>query len=108
RRLNLTDRSDQSLFDACRADEVPYVPFFPLGSAFFADNPVLDAPVVEDTADRLGATRAQVALAWLLAQAPTVLLIPGTSSPTHLDENLAAAELVLDETAIEALDQAAL
>jgi aryl-alcohol dehydrogenase-like predicted oxidoreductase len=105
---NLTDRSDQPLFDACRADQVPYVPFFPLGSAFFADNPVLDAPVVEDTADRLGATRAQVALAWLLAQAPTVLLIPGTSSPSHLDENLAAAELVLDEAAIEALDQAAI
>jgi aryl-alcohol dehydrogenase-like predicted oxidoreductase len=90
---NLTDRSDQPLFDACRADKVPYVPFFPLGSAFFADNPVLDAPVVEDTAHRLGATRAQVALAWLLAQAPTVLLIPGTSSPNHLEENLAAAEL---------------
>jgi len=105
---NLTDRSDQPLFDACRADKVPYVPFFPLGSAFFADNPVLDAPVVEETAHRLGATRAQVALAWLLAQAPTVLLIPGTSSPTHLDENLAAAELVLDETAVQALDQAAI
>lgn len=105
---NLTDRSDQSLFDACRADRVPYVPFFPLGSAFFADNPVLDAPVVEDTADRLDATRAQVALAWLLAQAPTVLLIPGTSSPAHLEDNLAAADLVLDQTAIETLDQAAL
>lgn len=105
---NLTDRSDQPLFDACRADSIPYVPFFPLGSAFFADNPVLDAPVVEDTAHRLGATRAQVALAWLLAQAPTVLLIPGTSSPTHLEENMAAAEVVLDETAIEALDQAAI
>ena len=104
---NLTDRSDQPLFDACRADKVPYVPFFPLGSAIFADNPVLDAPVVEDTAHRLGATQAQVALAWLLAQAPMVLLIPGTSSATHLDENLAAAELVLDEAAIEALDQAA-
>lgn len=105
---NLTDRSDQPLFDACRADSIPYVPFFPLGSAFFADNPVLDALVVEDTAHRLGATRAQVALAWLLAQAPTVLLIPGTSSPTHLEENMAAAEVVLDETAIEALDQAAI
>jgi pyridoxine 4-dehydrogenase len=105
---NRTDRSDQPLFDACGADKVPYVPFFPLGSAFFADNPVLHAPVVEDTAHRLGATRAQVALAWLLAQAPTVLLIPGTSSPNHLEENLAAAELVLDKTAIEALDQAAI
>jgi hypothetical protein len=49
-----------------------------------------------------------VALAWLLAQAPTVLLIPGTSSTNHLEENLAAAELVLDETAIHALDQAAI
>jgi pyridoxine 4-dehydrogenase len=105
---NLTDRNDQPLFDACRNDGVPFVPFFPLGSAFFADNPVLDAPVVEETARRLDATRAQVALAWLLAQAPTVLLIPGTSSLTHLEENLAAADLVLDDEAIEALDQAAI
>jgi pyridoxine 4-dehydrogenase len=105
---NLTDRSDQPLFDACRADGVPYVPFFPLGSAFFADNPVLDDPVVGDTAERLGTTRAQVALAWLLAQAPTVLLIPGTSSLKHLEENLAAADVVLEETAVEALDQAAI
>ncbi len=104
---NLTDRSDQPLFDACRADAVPYVPFFPLGSAFFADNPVLDAPVVEETARRLGATRAQVALAWLLDQPPTVLLIPGTSSLAHLEENLAAAHLVLDEAAAEALGKAA-
>jgi pyridoxine 4-dehydrogenase len=105
---NLTDRSDQPLFDACRADGVPYVPFFPLGSAFFADNPVLDDPVVGETAERLGTTRAQVALAWLLAQAPTVLLIPGTSSLKHLEENLAAAEVVLEEAAVEALDQAAI
>jgi pyridoxine 4-dehydrogenase len=104
---NLTDRNDQPLFDTCRADAVPYVPFFPLGSAFFADNPVLDAPAVEDTARRLDATRAQVALAWLLAQAPTVLLIPGTSSLTHLEDNLAATDLVLDEAAVEALDRAA-
>jgi aryl-alcohol dehydrogenase-like predicted oxidoreductase len=104
---NLTDRSDQPLFDACKADQVPYVPFFPLGSAFFADNPVLDAPAVENAARRLDATRAQVALAWLLAQAPTVLLIPGTSSLTHLEENLAAADLKLDEAAVETLDRAA-
>ena len=104
---NLTDRSDQPLFDECRADAVPYVPFFPLGSAFFADNPVLDAPAVEEAAGRLGVSRAQVALAWLLAQAPTALLIPGTASLAHLEENLAATELVLDEVAVEALDQAA-
>ena len=100
---NLADRGGQDVFDACRADEVPFVPFFPLGSAFHAENPVLGEAAVIETARRLNATPAQVALAWLLQQAPTVLLIPGTSSLGHLEENLAAAELVLDQTAIEAL-----
>jgi aryl-alcohol dehydrogenase-like predicted oxidoreductase len=100
---SLADRSDQEVFDACRADGVPYVPFFPLGSAFNAENPVLEAPAVKETAGRLDVTPAQVALAWLLHLAPTVLLIPGTSSPQHLAENLAAADLVLDSTALEAL-----
>jgi aryl-alcohol dehydrogenase-like predicted oxidoreductase len=53
--------------------------------------------------ERLGATAAQVALAWTLHQAPTVLLIPGTSSLQHLEENLAAGELVLDQEALDAL-----
>jgi aryl-alcohol dehydrogenase-like predicted oxidoreductase len=94
---NLADRSDQALFDLCRSDGVPYAPFFPLGSAFHPENPVLQAPVVQDTARRLSATPAQVALAWLLSESSTVLLIPGTSSPTHLEENLAARDIVLDE-----------
>jgi len=101
---NVTDRSDQALFDACRTDGVPYVPFFPLGSAFFPHNPVLRDPAVDDTARRLNVTPAQVALAWLLAQGPTVLLIPGTSSASHLAENMAAGELVLDAEALAALD----
>jgi pyridoxine 4-dehydrogenase len=100
---NLADRSDQALFDACRDDSVPYVPFFPLGSAFNPENPVLGSTAVNETAQRLGATPSQVALAWLLHQAPTVLLIPGTSSLAHLDENLAAGQLALDATALEAL-----
>jgi pyridoxine 4-dehydrogenase len=102
---NLADRSDQALFDACRSDSVPYVPFFPLGSAFHPENPVLGAPAVKETARRLGATPSQVALAWLLHQAPTVLLIPGTSSLDHLEENLAAGSLALDEVALEALSR---
>jgi pyridoxine 4-dehydrogenase len=101
--FNLVDRSGQDVFDACRADGVPYVPFFPLGSAFNAENPVLQAPAVQATARRLEATPAQVALAWLLHQAPTVLLIPGTSSLRHLEENLAAADLALDGEAIDSL-----
>jgi aryl-alcohol dehydrogenase-like predicted oxidoreductase len=103
---NVTVRSEQALFDACRSDGVPFVPFFPLGSAFFPENPVLEAVAVRETALRLHVTPAQVALAWLLAQAPMVLLIPGTSSLSHLEENLAAAQLVLDEAALTALDAA--
>jgi pyridoxine 4-dehydrogenase len=100
---NLIDRSGQDVFDACRDDGVPYVPFFPLGSAFNAENPVLGAPAVLEAARRLGATPAQVALAWTLAQAPNVLLIPGTSSLARLEENLAAADVTLDAEALGAI-----
>src|SRR5260221_2209030 len=87
---NAAQRSDQPVFDACAADGVPYVPFFPLGSAFAADNPVLGAPSVRRAAGRLGVTPVQVALAWLLALAPNVLLTPGTSSLAHLEERSAS------------------
>jgi aryl-alcohol dehydrogenase-like predicted oxidoreductase len=100
---NVVDRSDQDVFDVCRDDGVPYVPYFPLGSAFNDENPVLGSPAVRETAVRLGSTPAQVALAWLLGAAPTVALIPGTSSLGHLEENLAAADLVLDDEALDAL-----
>jgi aryl-alcohol dehydrogenase-like predicted oxidoreductase len=101
---SVADRSGQDVFEACRTDAVPYVPFFPLGSAFQPENPVLTAAAVQETARRLGVTPAQVALAWLLQQAPTLLLIPGTSSLGHLEENLAAADVVLDQEAMDALD----
>ena len=97
------DRTDRDVFDACARDRVPYVPFFPLGSAFAPQNPVLTAPAVMEVARSLGATPAQVALAWLLQEAPTVLLIPGTSSLGHLEENLDAARLVLDRHALDTL-----
>jgi aryl-alcohol dehydrogenase-like predicted oxidoreductase len=104
---NVAQRLEQPLFEACSADGVPFVPFFPLGSAFSAENPVLQAPAVRATAARLGVTPAQAALAWLLAQAPTVLVIPGTSSLSHLEDNLAAGDLVLDEEALAALGDVA-
>jgi aryl-alcohol dehydrogenase-like predicted oxidoreductase len=100
---NVADRSDQDLFDACVDDAVPYVPFFPLGSAFMPGRPVLTLPAVTATAARLGVTEAQVALAWLLQLSPNVLLIPGTSSLAHLEENLAVYEIELDPEAMAAL-----
>ena len=100
---NLADTSGEDVFEACRSDGVPFVPYFPLGSAFNPENPVLGAASVVATSRRLGATPAQIALAWLLQRAPTVLLIPGTSSQTHLEENLAAADLVLDKEARDVL-----
>jgi aryl-alcohol dehydrogenase-like predicted oxidoreductase len=98
--FNLVDRSGQDVLDATRDDGVAYVPFFPLGSAFNPENPVLGAASVQSIASRLNATPAQVALAWLLHVAPNVLLIPGTSSAAHLEENLAAAEIDLDDDAL--------
>jgi aryl-alcohol dehydrogenase-like predicted oxidoreductase len=99
---NLVDRSSQPVLEECVERQIAFVPFFPLGSGFGV-NDVRGLPSVVATADRLGATPSQVALAWTLAQSPTVLLIPGTSSTAHLAENLAAADLVLDEKALALL-----
>ena len=104
---NVIAREGRDLFERCRVDDVAFVPFFPLGSAFAGDASVHDVPAVRETATRLGITTAQVALAWLLAQAPLVLLIPGTSSLAHLEENLAAADVVLDEESLAILDEVA-
>jgi pyridoxine 4-dehydrogenase len=100
---SVADRSGQAVFDECRTDEVPYAPFFPLGSAFDPSRPVLSSASVQGVASRLGVTAAQVALAWLLHQGSNVLLIPGTSSLEHLEENLAAADVELDAAALDAL-----
>lgn len=101
--LNVVDRSSLPVLEECAARGIAFVPFFPLGSGFGVDN-VRDEPAVVATAARLGATASQVALAWLLATSPNVLLIPGTSSVAHLEQNLAAGDLVLDDEARAALD----
>ena len=67
---------------------------------------MLTSPVVIQTAARLGITAAQVALQWLLRLAPNVLLIPGTGSVVHLEENLAAEDVTLDDEALRTLDGA--
>jgi aryl-alcohol dehydrogenase-like predicted oxidoreductase len=93
--LNLVDRSSMPVLQECAGHGIAFVPFFPLGSGFHQDNPVLGNKQVIATAQQLGCTPAQVALAWTLGVAPNVLLIPGTSSTAHLAENLAAADVDL-------------
>jgi len=104
--LNLIERAALPLMERCRSGGTPFVPFFPLGSAFDARKRVLEHPAVRATAERLGALPSQVAIAWLGALAPNILLIPGTSSVEHLEENLAAADLVLDDEVLASLGDA--
>ena len=94
---SLVERSDEDVLQLCAKHQVAYVPDFPLGSAFPGMPKVVEQPAVLRVAGRLGATPAQVGLAWLLARADNVLLIPGTSSLAHLEENLAVAGIELTE-----------
>jgi len=100
-RYNLTDRSSQDVLDYCRRRGIAFIPWLPVARSVTAgpDDP---AAVV---ARRVGATRGQVALAWLLHQAPVVLPIPGTSSRAHLEENVAAAALPLSTADLDLLNR---
>jgi pyridoxine 4-dehydrogenase len=97
--MNLADRASMPVLEECHERGIAFVPFFPLGSAFAPDSAVLGNPAVKSVAARIGRTPAQVALAWLLSLRPNVLLIPGTSSVRHLEENVAVADIELDTQA---------
>jgi len=96
---NLAHREDDAMIDDLAEQGIAYVPYFPLGG--FTP---LQSDTLSNVAQRLGATPMQVALAWLLQRSPNILLIPGTSSVAHLEENLAAAELALPADVIDELD----
>jgi aryl-alcohol dehydrogenase-like predicted oxidoreductase len=97
---NLVHRNDDAMIDALSRDGIPYVPFFPLGGFSPLQSDALSAVAAE-----LDATPMQVAIAWLLQRSPNILLIPGTSSPAHLRENLKAAELKLSSDVLAKLDR---
>jgi pyridoxine 4-dehydrogenase len=101
---SLLDRSQEAMLDVCKAEDIAWVPYFPLGSAFPGFPKVADNPVVLDIAGELDVLPAQVGLAWLLAHGPNVLLIAGTKSIGHLEENLGAGEVVLNADQIARLD----
>lgn len=96
---NLANRHDDALVDRLADQGIAYVPFFPLGGF----SPLQSTQLDEVAAD-LQATPMQVALAWLLRRSPNILLIPGTSSPEHLQENLASARLNLSDEVMEKLN----
>jgi aryl-alcohol dehydrogenase-like predicted oxidoreductase len=104
---SLLDRSQEEMVDICTAEGIAWVPYFPLGSAFPGFPKVADNPVAVEVAGELGATPSQVGLAWLLAHAPTTLLIPGTRSIAHLEENIGAGDVTLSAEAIARLDAVA-
>jgi aryl-alcohol dehydrogenase-like predicted oxidoreductase len=103
---SLLDRSSEDLLELCQQRDIAFVPFFPLGSAFTGGPAALAAdPVVSGVAAKHGATPSQIALAWLLHRDGRILLIPGTSSVAHLEENLVAAGVALDPDDMAALEE---
>ena len=96
---NIVQRDDDALVDSLAAQGIAYVPYFPLGG--FTP---LDTTELDKVAASYDATGRQVALAWLLQRSPTILLIPGTSSVAHLEQNVAARDLSLSAEDVATLD----
>ncbi|NVZ27904.1 aldo/keto reductase family oxidoreductase [Pseudomonas gingeri] len=99
---NLSHRADEALIAELARQGIAYVPFFPLGGF----NP-LQSETLSGVAQRLNASPLRVALAWLLQRSPNILLIPGTSSVAHLQENLSASELLITPELLVELDRLA-
>jgi pyridoxine 4-dehydrogenase len=104
---NVVNRSGEDVLKLCMEQEIAFVPYFPLGSAFSGGPKHLaQDPAIAGVAKRRGITVTQVALAWLLSRYDRMLLIPGTSSVQHLEENMAAADVELDEQDLAELENA--
>ena len=104
---SVVNRSGEDVLELCVEREIAFVPYFPLGSAFSGGPGQLARdPVIAGVAERRAITATQVALAWLLARYERMLLIPGTSSVQHLEENMAAADIELDESDLAELENA--
>ncbi|TLF70950.1 aldo/keto reductase, partial [Nonomuraea sp. KC401] len=101
---SLVTRDDQDLVELCAEEGIAWVPFFPLGGAFPQMPKVTEEPAVRDVAASIGCTPSQLGLAWLLRHAPNVLLIPGTANPAHLEANVAAGAITLDDATLATLD----
>jgi aryl-alcohol dehydrogenase-like predicted oxidoreductase len=103
---NIMLRDDEDGLRFCAGRGIAYVPFFPMGSAFTGGTkPLAEDPTVSSVAAKHAATHAQIALAWLLHRDEHILLIPGTSSLAHLEENMAAGRIAFDDEDLAALER---
>ncbi|MFG2532450.1 aldo/keto reductase [Streptomyces sp. NPDC048516] len=100
-RYNLLDRGAEDVLELCERRGTAFLPWFPLGNGALAEGA---GPTLAAVAARHGAPPGQIALAWLLHRSPVLLPTPGTGSPAHLDENLAAGRIVLTEGEVAQLD----
>ena len=103
--FNLADRKSLPILHECVAHEIAFVPFCPLGWPRLQHEQIRTDPAITGIAQAHGGTPAQIALAWLLALAPNVLLIPGTSKLSHLAENLQAGTIALSPDQVAALTE---
>jgi pyridoxine 4-dehydrogenase len=99
-KYNLVERNSENVLEYCTRQNIAFIPWFPLATGHLAK----PGSVLTRLSEKLGAEPAQIALAWLLKKSPAILPIPGTSSVEHLEENTAAALLVLDDAIMKELD----
>ena len=99
---NLVSRGSEDVLDFCEREGIAFIPWYPLGAGRLAR----EGTVLDRVAKKLGATGAQVALAWVLQRSRVMLPIPGTSRVSHLEENVAAASIQLDDDDFRELDDA--
>jgi pyridoxine 4-dehydrogenase len=102
-RYSLSDRGSEDVLDYCEKHKIGFIPWFPLAAGKLSGP---NSPVAQ-AASKANATPSQVALAWLLWRSPVMLPIPGTSNIQHLEENIAAAGLKLDEAELNKFKKAA-
>lgn len=102
-RYNLVDRGSEAVLDYCEANGIGFIPWYPLASGDLAK----PGSLLDQIAHKHRAQPSQIALAWVLKRSPVMLPIPGTSKVKHLEENVAAADIVLSDDDFKALDQAA-
>jgi pyridoxine 4-dehydrogenase len=102
-RYSLTDRGSEDVLEYCEQQKIAFIPWFPLAAGRLSGG---NSPIA-DVATELKATPSQVALAWLLRRSPVILPIPGTSKVQHLEENVSAAGLKIDDSDLKKLRRSA-